>query len=198
MDIDIKSAEPPPSPPGHCAAEVGRVERPDKSTVARLELELTELRDRWMRAEAEVANVRMRARRDVDEARQFAVQKFAVDVVEAAENLHRGVASLPPPSAHEPAVIHNMRDGFSGIERSFTALLQRNGIERSDPTGTAFDPGLHQAMEERQTAHSPPGTVLEAWSSVWTLNGRILRPAMVVLATAPGDKTLRSEQGTQA
>ena len=64
--------------------------------IAALEAELAEMRDRWMRAEAEIANVRARAKREVDETRQYAVQKFAKDVVEAAENLRRGLDSLPP------------------------------------------------------------------------------------------------------
>ncbi len=63
--------------------------------IAVLEAERDDFRDRWMRAEAEMANVRARARREVDETRQYAVQKFASDVVEAAENLRRGIASLP-------------------------------------------------------------------------------------------------------
>jgi molecular chaperone GrpE len=158
-------------------------------------VELSQMRDRWMRSEAEIANVRTRARRDVDEARQFAVQKFATDVVEAAENLHRGVESLPPRSHHETELISRLRDGFSGIERSFVGLLERNGIKRQDPTGCAFDAGLHQAMDEQQTASHPPGTVLQAWSSAWTLNGRLLRPAMVVVATAPHSHPTQSAPG---
>ena len=66
--------------------------------IAELEAELAEMRDRWMRAEAETANVRARAQREVNETRQYAVQKFAQDVVEAAENLRRGLESLPPPA----------------------------------------------------------------------------------------------------
>ena len=67
--------------------------------IAELEAELSEMKDRWMRAEAEMANVRARGHREVNETRQYAVQKFAQDVVEAAENLQRGLTSLPAPSA---------------------------------------------------------------------------------------------------
>jgi len=146
--------------------------------------ELVEMRDRWMRAEAEMANVRSRAQRDVEEARQFAVQAFAKDVVEAAENLQRGIASLPPPTGHEPEMLTRLRDGFTGIDRSFTSMLERHGILRSNPTGTSFDSSLHQAMDQQVSADHPPGTVLQAWTSAWTLNGRLLRPAMVVVSSA--------------
>jgi molecular chaperone GrpE len=149
-----------------------------------LEAEVVQMRDRWMRSEAEVANVRARSRRDVDEARQFAIQKFGVDVVEMAENVQRGVASMPTRSDREPEILTRLRDGFSGIEHSFMGLLERNGIERHDPTGATFDPNLHQAMDQQVSAGHRPGTVLQAWTSAWTLNGRLLRPAMVVVSAA--------------
>jgi molecular chaperone GrpE len=153
--------------------------------IAELEAEVAELKDRWMRSEAEIANVRARARREVDETRQYAVQKFATDVVEAAENLRRGIDSLPPPEPDQPEIVAKLREGLEGVERNFLAVLERNGIKREDPTGTPFDPNLHQAMGEQESADHPPGTVLRAWTPAWTLNGRLLRPAMVVIAKAP-------------
>ena len=152
---------------------------------AALKAELDEMRDRWIRSEAEIANVRARARREVDETRQYAVQKFARDVVEAAENLKRGLDSIPPPHDGEPEIVAKLRDGFAGVERSFVALLDRNGIRRDDPTGAAFDANLHQAMAEQESSEHPPGTVIQAWTAAWTLNGRLLRPAMVVVSKAP-------------
>ena len=153
--------------------------------IAVLEAEAAELKDRWMRAEAEMANVRARARREVDETRQYAVQKFAADVVEAAENLRRGLDSLPAAEAGDPPIVARMRDGFEGVERSFLALMERNGIRREDPTGQAFDPNFHQAMAEQESVAHAPGTVMQAWTPAWTLHGRLLRPAMVVVAKAP-------------
>jgi molecular chaperone GrpE len=150
-----------------------------------LEAELTETKERWMRAEAENANVRARARKDVDDTRQYAVQKFATDVVEAAENLKRGIDSLPPPSADQPAIVAKVREGLEGVERSFISTLERNGIKHEDPVGQSFDPNVHQAMAEQESETHGPGTVIHAWSKAWTLNGRLLRPAMVVVAKAP-------------
>lgn len=153
--------------------------------IAALEAELTEMKERWMRAEAENANVRSRARKDVDDTRQYAVQKFATDVVEAAENLKRGIDSLPPASDDQPAIVGKVREGLDGVERSFISTLERNGIKREDPVGQPFDPNLHQAMAEQESETHPAGTVIQAWSKAWTLNGRLLRPAMVVVAKAP-------------
>ena len=160
------------------------LEAPDQR-IATLEQELQEMRDKWLRAEAEMANLRARTKREVDDARAFAVQKFARDVAEAAENLKRGIDSLPKQAEGEPEIVIKMREGFEGIERSFVSLLERNGITRSDPTGAAFDANLHQAMAEHESAEHPPGTVIQAWSQTWQLNGRLLRPAMVVVSKAP-------------
>jgi len=156
----------------------------DAARIAGLEAELQDMKDKWLRSEAEMANLRTRTRREVEDARLYAVQKFAKDVVEAAENLKRGIDSLPKRAADEPEIVTKLRDGFEGIERSFVALLERNGIARTDPTGAAFDANFHQAMAEQETAEHPPGTVIQAWSQAWTLNGRLLRPAMVVVAKA--------------
>jgi molecular chaperone GrpE len=153
------------------------------SRIAELEAELAEMKDRWVRAEAETQNVRTRAKRDVDDARQYAVQGFARDVAEAAENLRRGLDAMPPAGGNE--IVERLREGFIGVERSFIGLLERNGIKSQDPTGATFDPNLHQAMAEQETADHPPGTVIQAWTQAWTLHGRLLRPAMVVVAKAP-------------
>ena len=152
--------------------------------IAQLTAERDDMRDRWLRAEAEMQNVRTRAKRDVDDTRQYAVQKFATDIVEAAENLRRGLSSLPPAEEGEPAIVTKLRDGLEGVERSFVAVLERNGIKREDPTGQPFDANMHQAMAEQPSAEHAPGTVMQAWTQGWTLNGRLLKPAMVVVAKA--------------
>jgi molecular chaperone GrpE len=177
--------EPAAAPAEETAAEAAGEPIDPAARIAALEAEVADLRERWMRAEAEIANVRNRARREVDETRQYAVQKFGRDVVEAAENLKRGIDSMPPARDGEPEMVAKMRDGFAGVERSFIALLERNGIRREDPTGATFDPNLHQAMAEQESAEHPTGTVIQAWTPAWTLNGRLLRPAMVVVSRAP-------------
>jgi molecular chaperone GrpE len=153
--------------------------------IAELEAELAEMKERWMRSEAENANVRTRARRDADDARQYAVQKFATDVVEAAENLQRGINALPVPAPGQPEILAKVREGLEGVERNFIATLERNGIKREDPVGQPFDPNLHQAMAEQESETHKPGTVMQAWTPAWTLHARLLRPAMVVVAKAP-------------
>jgi len=151
--------------------------------IAELEAELSQLRDRWLRSEAEMQNLRNRTKRDVEDARNYAVQKFARDVVEAADNLRRGLDALPAAQEGEAELLGKLRGGFEGVERAFIGILERNGVTRQEAAGKPFDPELHQAM-----AQQPPpegvaaGTVLQAWTPAWLLNGRLLKPAMVVVA----------------
>jgi molecular chaperone GrpE len=161
------------------AADTAPAER-----LAEIEAERDDMRERWMRSEAEMANLRSRTKREVEDARLYAVQKFARDVVEVADNLKRGLDSLPARRDEESDIIGKLRDGFDGIGRSFVATLERNGVSTEDPTGKLFDPNLHQAMAEQESSEHPPGTILQAWTQAWTLNGRLLRPAMVVVAKA--------------
>jgi molecular chaperone GrpE len=159
--------------------------------------ERDELRDKWMRAEAEMQNLRTRTDREVKDAKMYAVQKFARDVVEAAENIRRGIENLPKAVPGEPEIVGKLREGFEGVERSFVGLLERNGIVGDEPVGKPFDANLHQAMAEQPSAEHPPGTIVQAWSRAWTLNGRLLRPAMVVVskgapATGPAPSTVNT------
>jgi molecular chaperone GrpE len=153
--------------------------------IAELEAELAEMKDRWIRSEAETANVCARGRREAEDARQYAVQKFATDIVEAAENMKRAIDALPAASPGEPEILVKVREGLAGIERNFTGVLERNGIQKHDPVGQPFDPNMHQAMAEQDSEMHPPGTVMQAWTAGWTLHGRLLKPAMVVVAKAP-------------
>ena len=161
--------------------------QPESERVAALEEELAALRDKWMRAEAEAQNTRNRQRKEVEDARNFAIQKFATDVAEAADNLRRGLDALPQPEPGEPELLSKLRGGFEGVERSFLSILERHGVQRVEAAGQPFDPALHQAMAEQPAPPGvEPGTVIQAWTPAWTLNGRLLRPAMVVVAGKPG------------
>lgn len=203
-NFDVRSAAPAAAPPadtsvfdrsGLYGEDVREQPAPDVGTpddlmqvaserIRTLEASVEEMREKWLRAEAEMQNVRTRAKRDVDDARQYAVTKFAKDVVEVAENLRRGLSSLPPVDTSDSPIVTKLREGFESVERSFLGILERNGITGTDPTGSLFDANLHQAMAEQPSADHPPGTVMQAWTSAWTLHGRLLKPAMVVVAKA--------------
>ena len=80
-------------------------------------------------------------------------------------------------------MLAKLRNGYEGVERGFVAMLERHGVARADAQGAAFDPELHQAMAEQPAPPGvAPGTILQAWTPAWTLHGRLLKPAMVVVA----------------
>src|SRR6476619_4621023 len=118
-----------PDPPANNNAPSDLPQTPEQvmqaasARIAELEAELAEMKDRWVRAEAETANVRARSHREVSETRQYAVQKFAQDVVEAADNLRRGLESLPVREAQEPELVTRLREGLEGVERNFLNIL---------------------------------------------------------------------------
>jgi molecular chaperone GrpE len=175
------AAETPPAGPEASTTEAPLMTAAER--LAALESEVQELRDKWLRAEAEMQNLRARARREAEEARLYAVQKFARDVVETAENLRRGLDSLPRAEEGEAELLVKLRNGFEGVERGLVAVLERHGVQKKDAQGQPFDPELHQAMAEQPAPEGvEPGTVIQAWTPAWTLNGRLLKPAMVVVA----------------
>ncbi|MDI3309483.1 MAG: nucleotide exchange factor GrpE [Acetobacteraceae bacterium] len=181
------NAQPEAVQPETAQPETAQPEPTPEERIAALEQEVAQLRDRWLRAEAENQNLRARTERQVADARNYAIQKFARDVVEAAENLRRGLEALPPASEGEPELLTKLRDGFEGVERSFLSVLERNGIERKDAQGQPFDHELHQAMAQQPAPEGvAPGTVIQQWTPAWTLNGRLLKPAMVVVAAEGG------------
>ena len=171
------------APAAPAAEAAPATEQTPEERIAALEAEVASLKDKWLRAEAEMQNLRARTQREVQEARAYATQKFARDVVEAAENLRRGLDALPAKADGEAEAIAKMREGFEGVERSFLGILERNGVRKDDPTGKPFDPEMHQAMAEQPAPEGvAPGSVTACWTPAWTLNGRLLKPAMVVVA----------------
>lgn len=155
------------------------------SEVDKLKNELQAMKDQWMRSEAENQNLRNRHKKELEDTRLYTVQKFARDIVEAAENLRRGIDSLPKPAENEDPMITKMREGFESTERSFLKILEKNGIKCEDPTGSPFDANKHQAMAEQPSDEHPQGTIIQSWTPTWTLNDRLLKPAMVVVAKSP-------------
>lgn len=140
--------------------------------------EIAELKDRLLRALADVENTRRRLERDKMEATQYAVTGFARDMLAVAENLRRAVAALPAEG------FDNVRAGIEATERELLAIFGRQSINRIDITpGIALDPNRHQAMIEVESDEEP-GSVVAELASGWTIRDRLLRPAMVSVARA--------------
>jgi len=152
-----------------------------------LKAEIEALKDRSLRALAEAENVRKRAERERDELRQYGIAKFARDVLSIADNLARALAAYPP-EARENAgdAMKAVIDGVEATSRELQAVLARHGVKLIEAEGARFDPHLHQAIAEVPAAGKAPGTVVHVVQSGYTINDRLLRPAMVTVARAEG------------
>lgn len=149
--------------------------------VAELETQLAEAKEQALRATAEAQNVRRRAEQDVEKAHKFALEKFAKDMLPVADNLERTVAAIDgDDEANKP-----MLEGVELTLKTLLDALQRHKLEQVDPEGEPFDPQFHQAMSMVENPDVEPNSVLNVFQKGYTLNGRLVRPAMVVVSKAP-------------
>ncbi len=153
------------------------------AVVQALNAENAELKDQRLRALAELENTRRRAEREKQDASQFAVTRFARDMLTVADNFSRALAACPPEKreAADPQV-KGVIEGVEVTERQLLAAMEQHGVKIIDTTDAKFDPNLHQAVAEVPGEGKAPGTIVHVIQTGYTLNGRLLRPAMVTVA----------------
>ena len=149
----------------------------EAARIAELE---AQLRDLQLRSQAEIQNIQRRAERDVANAHKYALEKFAGSLLEVVDNLERALSAAP---SDEPA-LKALHEGVSLTHRLFADTLKRFAVEAVDPIGAPFDPERHQAVSMQPSTTAEPNTVTAVFQKGYTLSGRLLRPAMVVVATA--------------
>lgn len=153
----------------------------------------TELKDLRLRQLAEVDNLRKRLEREKAEAGKYAITKFAGDIVVVADNFERAVAAVPNEAIETDPALKSLCDGVSMTEREFLNILERHGVKRDKPEGEIFNPHRHQAVMETPNADVPAGTILQVYQPGYLIEDRVLRPAMVVVATG-GPKPNKNTQ----
>jgi molecular chaperone GrpE len=164
------------------------------STLAKLMAENAQLKDQAMRALAEVENMRRRAEKEANDARAYAIQKFARDLLDPSDNLHKAVEHAPKDLA-DPA-LKNFVMGVEMSEKALQTAFERNGLKRVEPTrGEKFDPHKHQAMMEQAAEDVEPGAVVMVMQSGYELFGRVVRPAMVVVTPKASAQAAPGGQG---
>jgi molecular chaperone GrpE len=151
----------------------------DKS-VAELQVELADVKDRLLRAIAEQENIRRRTQRERDQAERFAASGLARDLLPTVDNLRRAIESVSASPADE--MLQQLLTGVAATERGLLDALEKHGIRRFDPLGEPFDPERHQAMFAAPDAERPPGTVIQVLQPGYLHYDRLLRPAMVGVA----------------
>jgi molecular chaperone GrpE len=153
----------------------------DAADLEQLRAELAEWREKALRATAETENVRRRGERESNDARAYAIQKFARDLFQAADNLERALMAAPRETGDQ--ALNNLVLGIEMTEKALQSAFERNGLKKIEPAkGSKFDPHLHQAMMEQDDAAADPGTVIQTMQAGYELFGRVIRPAMVVVA----------------
>ena len=137
-------------------------------------------KDSVIRAKAEVDNVRRRASQDVEKARKFALEKFAAEMLTTVDNLERALQNIDKDDESNTAIIEGIELTYQGL----LASLEKFSIQAIDPQDQPFNPDLHQAMSMQEVEGVAPNTVIAVMQKGYELNGRLIRPAMVMVSKA--------------
>jgi len=153
--------------------------------VAAAKREAAEYKDRLLRTLAEMENLRKRTEREVADARLYGIASFAREVLAVADNMHRALSTVGPEVRESgDAQVKALIEGVELTERELLKALEKSGVKKFSPQGEKFDPNLHQAMFEMETAEGPPGYVAQVIQAGYMIGDRVLRPAMVAVAKA--------------
>jgi len=187
---DPKANDPAPGPadPAKGGADApaqgsgGDGARTVQDVIAALQAEGADFKDKWLRAHAEIENVRKRAEREKEDIAKYAIAKLAGDIVAVGDNFQRAIAAVPAGAVEEDPALKSFIDGVTMIERELLNALERYGIRRMEPMGAPFNPHLHQAVMEIPRADVAAGTIVQVFQPGYAIEERVLRPAMVGIA----------------
>jgi len=161
---------------------------PSAVELERLQQALTEADERaknhyeqYLRAAAELDNVRKRAQRDIEAANRYGLEKFAAELLPVKDSLELAVQNAGRADAK------SLREGQEATLQLLSRALEKLGVTVIDPAGEPFDPARHEAMMTQESATAEPNSVLKVVQPGYELNGRLLRPARVIVARAPAD-----------
>lgn len=150
-----------------------------RAALAKAEESLRAQHEQYLRSAAELDNVRKRAQRDIESAHRYALDRFATELLPVRDSLELGVRNGSQTDAQ--SVLAGQQATLQLLERAF----EKFSIKQIDPSGQRFDPSLHEAVLMQETPNAEANSVLTVVQSGYELNGRLLRPARVVVATAP-------------
>ena len=161
-----------------------------------LRAEVASLKDQMLRVAADAENTKRRAEREANDSRAYAIQKFARDLLGVADNLQRAMLHAPK-DAGDP-LVKNLAIGLEMTEKELMAAFERNGLKKIEPTrGAKFDPHQHQAVQEQPAADVGAGGVLQVIQPGYELFGRLVRPAMVIVAARGSSGAEAAQQPAQ-
>ncbi len=149
---------------------------PAEDALAQAEAKASDNWERYLRAVAEAENTRKRAARDVEQAHKFALERIGKELLAVRDSLELGLGSA------ENANIESLLEGSAATLKLLSTTMEKFGIEVVDPAGEPFDPEFHEAISVQPSETVEPGSVLTVVQKGYSLNGRLLRPALVVVA----------------
>lgn len=152
-----------------------------ESRATAAEAKAAESHDRWLRTQAELENVRKRTQRELAEGLRYANEQLVRDLLPAVDNLERALAAVPDEAPGVAAI----REGVSLTHTQILGVLRKYGVAQVEALGRPFDPTVHEAVQ-RVASGEPEGTIVAEYQRGYTLNGRLVRPAMVAVA-APAE-----------
>ena len=155
-------------------------ERTDEQKIEVLANELAKAKEDVLRAQAEAQNSRRRSEADVEKARKFALERFVGDLLPVVDNLDRALAAIDQGDES----LKSVTEGIELTLKSFLDTLNKHNVTQIDPAGEPFDPEIHQAMTMVPNPDLEPNTVMDVFQKGYSLNGRLIRPAMVVVSKA--------------
>jgi molecular chaperone GrpE len=166
------------------AEELGEVDATDQDEELQAEIsdpeqaqtKADENWDRYLRTAAELENVRKRSARDVENAHRFALERFSKELLAVRDSLEMGLA------AADSASVESLLQGSEATLKILGVTMQQFGIDEVDPAGEPFDPEFHEAISMQPSDDVEPGSVVSVVQKGYSLNGRLLRPAMVIVA----------------
>jgi len=188
IDIDLTTpdeAQPEAVPEGACTApkpEPAPISSEER--IALLEAEKSEIKDRMLRIAADFDNYKKRARKDQSDGEMRAKESVLRDILEIADNLERATASWREDKDGKDSDAKSIRDGVELVLRQFRSKLERYQVKAIESQGLPFDPRFHEAISQAPSAEAKPGSVLHELQKGYLIGDKLLRPAMVVVASA--------------
>ncbi|PID42986.1 MAG: nucleotide exchange factor GrpE [Proteobacteria bacterium] len=163
-------------------SEDGAPEQASEPSVdAELQAEVAKYKDQMIRLRAEMENVRRRSELDVEKAHKFALEKFVKELLPVVDSLEKAIEAV----AGEDEALASMRQGIDLTLTMFVSALGKYKVEQIDPIGEPFDPQFHEAMSVVDAPNAEPNSVIAVVQKGYCLNGRLVRPAMVMVSKAP-------------
>ena len=148
--------------------------------IADLKFQVADYKDRFVRQQAEMENTRKRLQRDVEDAHKFALKNVALELLPVCDSMEMEQAA----AQKEDTDLNALREGSSLIYKMLTGILEKVGVQTINPEGEKFNPDFHEALAMQPVENKEPNSIVFVQQKGYQLNGRLLRPARVIIAKA--------------